>query len=220
VISPQEVEDRLKNRRLIFLKNSGIPPLFFKVFAEYGDATLERYKAVISLHAVEYLKSFIDDYKIGVDAGSFTEENFARHEKLGVYIFGKSGAGKTVLAAWILYQYIQEYSATYGPAYFFNVPELLDNLRPGSDSDKSDLITKAKESPLVVLDDLGVEVLSPWVFERLYNLINHRYSHLLPFIITSNLPLKDLTTRLSEKDEVGASRLLMRITQSSIPWPL
>ena len=38
----------------------------------------------------------------------------------------------------------------------------------------------------MILDDLGAEKASEWVKEQLYMLINYRYEHMLPIVITTN----------------------------------
>ncbi len=42
-----------------------------------------------------------------------------------------------------------------------------------------------KQTPLLVLDDLGTESASPWAKEKLFQLLNHRYQAMLPTVITT-----------------------------------
>ena len=39
---------------------------------------------------------------------------------------------------------------------------------------------------MLILDDLGAQRSTPWVDEKLFQLINHRYMHRLPMIVTMN----------------------------------
>ena len=57
----------------------------------------------------------------------------------------------------------------------------------------------------LVLDDLGAEKSSDWATQILYLIINERYENMRPIIITSNLTIKALGTKM------GDDRLSSRI---------
>lgn len=82
--------------------------------------------------------------------------------------------------------------------------DLYARLRPrnGHDAER-DLQTLAR-CPLLLLDDLGAAKTSEWTEELTYRLINHRYEHMLPTLITTNLPIPELRTALGDR---VASRL-------------
>ncbi|QOV41558.1 ATP-binding protein [Streptomyces ferrugineus] len=82
--------------------------------------------------------------------------------------------------------------------------DLHARLRPraGHDSER-DLQTLVR-CPLLLLDDLGAAKTSEWTEELTYRLINHRYEHMLPTLITTNLPTAELRTALGDR---VASRL-------------
>ncbi len=69
--------------------------------------------------------------------------------------------------------------------------------RPGRDAER-DLQTLAR-CPLLLLDDLGAAKTSEWTEELTYRLINHRYEHMLPTLITTNLPIPELRTALGDR---------------------
>ena len=50
--------------------------------------------------------------------------------------------------------------------------------------------------PLLILDDLGAESAAPWVREKLYQLVNHRYSYRLTTVVTSNLKPEAIEPRI------------------------
>ncbi|MFD3661214.1 ATP-binding protein [Streptomyces sp. NPDC058659] len=74
--------------------------------------------------------------------------------------------------------------------------------RPGIDTER-DLQTLMR-CPLLLLDDLGAAKTSEWTEELTYRLINHRYEHLRPTLITTNLPTEPLRAALGDR---VASRL-------------
>jgi DNA replication protein DnaC len=51
-------------------------------------------------------------------------------------------------------------------------------------------------TPLLILDDLGVQNSTPWAKEKLDQLLNHRYIHELPTVITMSISLLDLDERI------------------------
>ncbi|MGY5054075.1 ATP-binding protein [Streptomyces sp. 900105755] len=82
--------------------------------------------------------------------------------------------------------------------------DLHARLRPRAGHDgERDLQTLAR-CPLLLLDDLGAAKTSEWTEELTYRLINHRYEHMLPTLITTNLPTAELRIALGDR---VASRL-------------
>jgi DNA replication protein DnaC len=112
---------------------------------------------------------------------------------------GPSGCGKTHIAAAIAGRSIEKGQA----ALFMVVPDLLDHLRaayqPDAEAGYDELFEMVRNAPVLVLDDLGVQSKSPWVEEKLFQLINHRYSAQLPTIITTNLDLASFESRVQTR---------------------
>jgi DNA replication protein DnaC len=50
--------------------------------------------------------------------------------------------------------------------------------------------------PLLVLDDLGVQTSTPWVKEKLDQLLNHRFNNELPTVIVTTVPIEQLEDRV------------------------
>jgi DNA replication protein DnaC len=97
----------------------------------------------------------------------------------------RSGCGKTHLAVAIA----NEYEAKGQKVFFAFVPELMDHLRsafsPDSPINSDAIFNNVKNSPLLILDDLGVERDSAWSQERLYQIIVYRQNYKLPTVITT-----------------------------------
>jgi DNA replication protein DnaC len=112
---------------------------------------------------------------------------------------GNHGSGKTHLAL-----AIANYRLDQGrEAIFIVVPDLLDRLRatfsPNSEVTYDELFESARETELLVLDDLGAQSTTAWAQEKLYQIINERYNRRLPTVITSNLRLDDMEMRLRSR---------------------
>jgi DNA replication protein DnaC len=107
-----------------------------------------------------------------------------------LFLSGPCGVGKTHLAVAIA-RYAMEWHRM--SAYFAVVPDLLDHLRstfdPNSAAGYDERFSSIRTAPLLILDDLGTENATPWAREKLYQIINHRYSEQLPTVITTNVDL-------------------------------
>ncbi|HEX7475729.1 MAG TPA: ATP-binding protein [Dehalococcoidales bacterium] len=121
---------------------------------------------------------------------------FAAEPKGFLVLVGPSGSGKTYLAAAIVNQRIKLGQ----PAFFQTVPELLDHLRsayaPGSEMAYDELFEKVCNAPLLILDDLGIQNSTSWAKEKLDQLLNHRYIHDLPTVITTGAQVDELDERV------------------------
>ncbi len=116
-------------------------------------------------------------------------ESFAKHPDRWLYLAGPTGVGKTHLAVAIANDCIKRRF----PVVFWNTPNLLDHLRKGysnvSPATFDRLFDNIKHAELLILDDLGSQVSTPWAEEKLYQLIVHRHDAALPTVITSRILL-------------------------------
>jgi DNA replication protein DnaC len=112
---------------------------------------------------------------------------------------GGYGAGKTHLAAAVANRRLElGYEAV-----FVSVPDLLDHLRATYRSELDETYNsrfeQVRNTPLLVLDDLGVESPTSWAVEKLYQIFNHRYNARLPTVVTTNHELEELEHRLRSR---------------------
>ncbi|WP_441247355.1 ATP-binding protein [Kitasatospora sp. McL0602] len=88
--------------------------------------------------------------------------------------------------------------------------DLYAKLRPGSDTDSERVLEAHGRCPLLILDDLGAAKATEWTEEQTYRLIDRRYNHMLPTLITTNLAIEDLRNYLGDR---VTSRLRQMTTQ-------
>ena len=124
---------------------------------------------------------------------------FAEKPKGWLVLIGGYGSGKTHLAA-----AIANYRAGLGdPPLFVMVPDLLDHLRatfsPHSNVAFDRRFDEIRMAPLLVLDDLGTQSMTPWVKEKLYQLFNYRYNAELPTVITTSDSLDEMDPRIRSR---------------------
>lgn len=132
------------------------------------------------------------------EAERFCKDLQSNKKATGLMLVGPYGCGKTHLAAAILHR-----CAEYGVAgMFVVVPELLARIRTSyrtGDGKAEAVIETAKNAQLLILDDLGAEKASEWVKEQLYMLVNYRYEHMLPTIVTTNCSGAELEQELGRR---------------------
>jgi DNA replication protein DnaC len=124
---------------------------------------------------------------------------FAAEPKGWLALIGSSGCGKTHLAAAIANERV---SHGY-PVLYKTTPDLLDDLRSTFNLDRNipydQSFEMLRNSPLLIIDDLGIQSGTPWAKEKLDQLLNHRYSQQLPTVITTSIPVEQLDDRISSR---------------------
>ncbi len=124
---------------------------------------------------------------------------FAQSPEGWLVLLGVHGCGKTHLAA-----AIANYELGAGrPVFFAVVPDLLDHLRstfsPESRVTYDELFEGVKTSPVLILDDLGMESSTPWAQEKLYQILNYRYNSRLPTVFTIPGFIESIEGRLASR---------------------
>ena len=118
----------------------------------------------------------------------------------GLFVHGVRGTGKTMLAAIIA----NERARAGHPVLFASVPDLMADIRGSfKDGSTSETVQAVKETPFLVLDDLGSEKMSEWVGEQLFCIVNHRYNERLQTVVTSNYSPTEIIGHMATVDRRG-----------------
>lgn len=116
----------------------------------------------------------------------------AENYGVNLFITGKSGAGKTVLAAGI----VKECVKNRHPYKWVNYPQFIMELQNMYRSDKESPFDRADEianfDGLLVIDDIGAEKMTEWVRQITYFIINEREQNCLSILLTSNFSLEQM----------------------------
>jgi DNA replication protein DnaC len=163
--------------------------------------------STLSLHGDQTLKSFSlrksenlpKDQIENLDKVLNAAKPYGENPKGWLVFTGTYGSGKTHLAA-----AIANHQMSLGkPPLFIVVPDLLDHLRatfnPDSGTTLDRRFDEVRTAPLLVLDDLGTQNMTPWVKEKLYQLFNYRYTSQLPTVITTTNKLEDMDPRIRSR---------------------
>ncbi|MGC8855253.1 MAG: ATP-binding protein [Anaerolineae bacterium] len=127
-----------------------------------------------------------------------TAETFARAPQGWLLLEGGYGCGKTHLAA-----AIANFAVSMGiPTLFITVPDLLDSLRFAFSDPETTFEARFEEvrnAALLVLDDFGTQNATGWAQEKLFQIMNYRYINKLPTVITTNLMLDEIESRIRSR---------------------
>jgi DNA replication protein DnaC len=125
-------------------------------------------------------------------------EEFANRLQGWLLLEGAYGCGKTHLAAAIANAAVHRGI----PTLFITVPDLLDSLRFAFGNPETTFEARFEEirnADLLVMDDFGTQNATAWAQEKLFQIINYRYINKLPTVITTNLILDEIESRIRSR---------------------
>lgn len=148
----------------------------------YEGEDLEKFKTARSV-SENFIKTFDRDYQ-------------------NIFFYGTVGTGKTLLSLCIAKEFIEKgyYVLYYTSQDFFS--EFRKTHDYSIDEDvKNSFLERVYKSDLLIVDDLGTEfgISADIVSASLFNCINKRAANKKPTIISSNLTLKEVNSRYSER---------------------
>lgn len=140
-----------------------------------------------------------NQYAIKV-ANDYINKNNSKLQSNGLIIMGKSGVGKTHLAAAIANKLIENDKIV----LMGRLTTLLDMIKETfRDTTKSEneLIELYSNVDMIIIDDLGTEKISSWALEKLYTIIQNRFENGLPIIITTRFDKNGLISRFNYSND-------------------
>ena len=126
----------------------------------------------------------------------------------GLLLYGRNGTGKSFYAACIA-------NALIDSGYKVLVTNIsrISNILQGMFEGKQEYIDSLNAYSLIVLDDLGTERQSEFMQEMVFSIVNSRYCSGLPFIVTTNLTIDEIT----KPQDSGRARIYSRVLQRCFP---
>lgn len=132
-----------------------------------------------------------------------------REEGRGLLITGDVGTGKSTLAAAI----VNDLLRTGITARFTNFSHIADNMKAKTIAEQEGYRKLLTRVGLLVIDDYGIERSSGDMYKLMYDIINARYEAMNPIIITTNIPIQEITKATSISDKRLNERLYHRNKQ-------
>lgn len=157
----------------------------------YDNAFL-RYTSGLPLVPVKTLDGYIPQTPLQEEALKKAKQ-FAEKPEGWLVFFGPPGTGKTHLCLGIAEELLKKKV----PVRYYSIVRLLDALRAEVERNNEPAMSKqiawANRTWVVILDDLGAERLTPFAEERIEYIIDSRYHHALPTVITTNLNYESMS---------------------------
>jgi DNA replication protein DnaC len=191
-------------------------PHFGKIFrcdCRQAQADTARIAHLRKVGGLEHLanKTFENFKPEGIGQSDIDRENlrsaydfavsYAENPHGWLVLKGGFGSGKTHLAAAIANVQIEAGRSV----LFMTVPDLLDYLKAsyGASPDEGDNFNRRFEQilsvSLLILDDMGTESPTPWAMEKLFQILNHRYTAQLPTVVSTNRELEQFDPRIQSR---------------------
>ncbi len=160
---------------------------------------------------------YMDDegrYPLIVWLNKFKKDYSKNPNKKGLYLHGSFGCGKTYLIS-ALFNELAKKNIKSAIVYW---SEYLRDLKSSFYTDFSEKFEYIKKIPLLLIDDIGAEVVTEWGRDEILGpILQYRMQQHLPTFFTSNLDLKTLEKHLSTTkstvSSVKARRIIERINQ-------
>ena len=187
----KEAEEKRKRDRLQYLdsmRRTGFP-----------DAEMREWTFAKSDHA---------DKKNENIARKYVENFDAMHSQgTGLLLCGSVGTGKSFLAAAIANELISQGT----PCLMTNFSRIISRVSEKFGGDQK-YLDNLNRFDLLVIDDLGAERDSEYMWEKVMNVIDARYRAGLPLIVTTNLNPKDLY----DPSDIRRQRVFSRLKEMCI----
>lgn len=128
----------------------------------------------------------------------------------GLVLTGPVGTGKTFYAACIANALVDKKRQV----KMTSISRCVSEIMAGTLSE-NEYIDYLQKYALVIFDDLGVERNTPFMNDKLYNIINSRYNSKKPMLITTNIPLSQLGSQ--DGIPLDRARVFDRILKACVP---
>ncbi|MCD8398089.1 MAG: ATP-binding protein [Lachnospiraceae bacterium] len=179
--------------------------------------------------SLEYYSETIKDPSTGLTAAALAAralsecQRFVREfdegETANLFLSGDTGLGKTFLSHCVANELL---ASTHSVIYFsaFRLFELLADSSFGrtDESEASELERHIFECDLLIIDDLGTELVNSFVASRLFLILNERILRRKSTMISTNLSLAAISERYSERvlSRISSDYRMLRLVGDDI----
>lgn len=187
----KEAEEKRKRDRMQYLdsmRRTGFP-----------DAEMRKWTFTESDHADPKTENVARKY-----AANF---NAMREKGIGLLLCGTVGTGKSFLAASIANALIDQGT----PCLMTNFSRIISRISEKFGGDQK-YLDDLNRFDLLIIDDLGAERDTEFIWEKVMDVIDARYRAGLPLIITTNLSMR----QLSDQSDIRRQRVYSRLREMCV----
>lgn len=126
-------------------------------------------------------------------------KNFDEKKSASILMMGGTGLGKTHLSSAVAYEVIENGNDVFytGAIDLFSQFEI--QRFKSYNNEPNELIERYFECDLLIIDDLGTEIINQFSVSTLYNLLNDRLSRKKPTIVSTNLSQDDIKKKYTDR---------------------
>jgi len=116
-------------------------------------------------------------------------ENFDEILKdgIGFYLYGPTGGGKTYAVSCIANELKEKFIPVICISSINLFARIKDSFSSKNNESQNSIINNLNDAKLLIIDDLGAEVVSEWSKSVIYEIVDTRIRKKLPLILTSNI---------------------------------
>ena len=126
-------------------------------------------------------------------------KNFDAKNSQSILMMGGTGLGKTHLSSAVAYEVIEKGNDVFytGAIDLFSQFEI--QRFKSYNNEPNEIIERYFESDLLIIDDLGTEMINQFSVSTLYNLLNDRLSRKKPTIVSTNLSKDEIMKKYTDR---------------------
>ena len=193
----RQEELKRKQKRLQYIESLKNDSLLYKKMRDLSFKDVDRNRPESFLEALNLCVKFCDEYETNLQNGN------------GLYLYGSTGLGKTMLTACVANNFLNNLVPTLFTS-FFEITRTLKAIWDGYEKlSENSYIEKLSNIELLILDDIGTELKSKnndFFNELVFQILDKRVKDNKSTIFTSNYGLKELVEKgLTQKN---AERIL------------
>lgn len=181
-------------------KTSSAEEKFYEAWREDADHLKAKRAEKLREHSnlgIRFQRRTFETFDKSRDLDAYTKcleyaDHYADTERNSLLIVGGYGSGKTHLAASIANKLMDNGI----PVLFDTFSGHLNKLKTEFNGGKSIYLEQMQNVDMLILDDVGKEKHSEWSQSIMFDVINYRYEHLYPIVMTTNLSNTELSEHL------------------------